>query len=426
MGLLPVFRDPNELHAWRRAYSSTADDVSTVVTDILRQVRSGYDDVLLRLTAKYDRVSIKGIEVATNQVAKAKAQLPASLRKAILKAGENIRRFHQEQMPRAYDLEQPDGTLASWQWRPIKRIGIYVPGGRNPLASSLLMAAIPAQVAGVGELVICTPPQADGEPDPTILGLCGLLGIEQVYRLGGAQAIGAMTYGTHEIQPVDKIVGPGNIYVAEAKAQVAREIGIDMPAGPTEIVVLADGTARADWVAADLVSQAEHDPLASAILVTNEPGLATAVNEALEAILSTLPTRATAQASLENRGAIYVGDDLDDCLTVVSSLAPEHLSLQTKNPRALTGRVIAGAIFIGHTTTVAWGDYWAGPNHTLPTGGQARFRGPLSVLDFLVPYSIIEAPASAIQSSAETVLELARAEGLAGHAQSIIARLGND
>ena len=426
MGLLPVYRRFGRLAAWQKSRTAAMEDVSSVVADILQQVRSGNDDVLFRLTAKYDGVNIDSIETPADGVAESEAQLSAALRTALLEAAANIRRFHQQQVPPAFELKQPDGTLASWRWRPIKRVGIYVPGGRHPLASSLLMSAIPAQVAGVEQMVVCTPPQADGKPDPTILGICGLLGIDQVYRLGGAQAIGALAYGTNEIEPVDKIVGPGNAYVAEAKAQVAREVGIDMPAGPTEVVVLADSKAKAEWVAVDLISQAEHDPQATAILVTCDLDLALAVNAALEALLPALPTPATVQASLENHGSIYVGADLNECVTVVNFLAPEHLCLQTENPRDLVDQLVAGAIFLGNSTPVAWGDYWAGPNHTLPTGSQARFRGPLSVLDFLVAYSVIEAPIEAVRSSAKSVLELAQAEGLAGHGQSITARLGND
>ena len=426
MGLLPVYNDSGRLAAWRQNRLTATDDVAAAVADILRQVRSGSDETLLRLTAKFDKVHIDSIDVSAEQVAEAGAQLHTRLGEAFMNAGANIRRFHQRQMPPEYDLEQPDGTLASWRWRPIKRVGIYVPGGRHPLASSLLMAAIPAQVAGVEQLVVCTPPQADGELDPAILGLCGLLGIDQVYRIGGAQAIGALAYGTNKNRPVDKIVGPGNIYVAEAKLQVAREVGIDMAAGPTEVVIWADATAEAQLVAADLISQAEHDPQAIAILVTNQPELATAVNELLETVLPSLPTRATVQESLENHGSIYVGADQNECLAVVNSLAPEHLCLQIENPRELIDKVVAGAIFIGNSTPVAWGDYWAGPNHTLPTRGQAHFRGPLSVLDFLVPYSVIESPPGAIDSSGETVMRLARAEGLAGHARSIAERIGNE
>ena len=426
MALMTTINDSHRLAAWRQGRLAATDDVSAAVADILRQVRSGSDEILLRLTAKFDKVRIDGIEVSAEQVAEAEAQLDPGLRAAFIDAGSNIRRFHQRQLPTAYDLEQPDGTLASWRWRPISRIGIYVPGGRYPLASTLLMAAIPAQVAGAEQLVVCTPPQADGQPDPTILGLCGLLGIDQVYRIGGAQAIGALAYGTDKSRPVDKIVGPGNSYLSEAKWQVSREVGIDMPAGPTEIVILADATAEPQLVAADLISQAEHDPQATAILVTNHPELATTVKEIMATMLPSLPTRVTVQKSLEDHGLIYIGADQNECLTVVNFLAPEHLCLQVENPRGLIDKVVAGAIFIGNGTPVAWGDFWAGPNHTLPTRSQARFRGPLSVLDFLVPYSVIEAPPGTIDSSADTVLRLAQQEGLAGHARSISERIGDE
>jgi len=426
MGLLPIFRDFSRLDALLQDHSSEESHVSEVVADILRQVRSGRDDALLRLTAKYDGVTITSIDASAEQIALAEAQLPSSLRESILQAGLNLRRFHQLQLPQPYDLEQPDGTLTNWRWRPIKRIGIYVPGGRSPLASSLLMAAIPAQIAGVAEVVVCTPPQADGRADPSILGLCSLLGIRQVYGIGGAQAIGALAYGSETIKPVHKIVGPGNVYVAEAKAQVSRHVGVDLAAGPTEIVILADDTANAGWVAADLISQAEHDPEATATLFTTDAALAEKVNQHLEMMLPTLATEETSRTSLESRGAIYVGADLGDCLKMINHIAPEHLSLQIRAARHFAKRCIAGAIFIGHSTPVAWGDYWAGPNHTLPTAGQARFRGPLSVLDFLVPYSMIEAPMKAIAASGNTVIELARAEGMAGHALSMSVRMDHE
>ncbi|MBA7680503.1 MAG: histidinol dehydrogenase [Calditrichaeota bacterium] len=314
----------------------------------------------------------------------------------------------------------------AWRWRPIQRAGVYIPGGRYPLLSTILMTVIPAQAAGVAEIVVCTPPGPSGYPADAVLGTCALLGVREVYRIGGAQAIAALAYGTEYIRAVDKITGPGSVYVTGAKEAVSSRVGIDMLAGPSEVVVLADGSANPRWVASDLISQAEHDPLAWSVLVTDNPGLADEVNRHLSELLEDLATRPIAEASLKEHGFIFLGEDLTACVAAVNRIVPEHLCLQTARPEEMLERVRAGAIFIGGETPVAWGDYWAGPNHTLPTAGHARFRGALSVYDFLVPYSVIKADAHTARASGDKVKALAELEGLAGHALTIALREEND
>jgi len=420
--LLPIVDSPaglaERLEARRQVLARTAPSVDV----ILEQVRQEGDQALRDLTARYDGVQIEDLTAPIDRLKSAEGALHPELKEAIRGAAENIRRFHEAQKPKNVALTQPDGTEVAWRWRPVDRVGAYIPGGRYPLLSTVLMNVIPARVAGVREIVVCTPPQRTGYPDEAILGTCALLGVDQVFRVGGAQAIAALAYGTETIAPVDKITGPGNAYVARAKQVVSTFVGIDMPAGPTEVVVLADGAAHPRWVAADLISQAEHDPLAWPVLVTASASLIDAVQEALASLLKGLPTRATATASLEDHGFAYLGADWTACLEAVNTIAPEHLCIQAEKADKWVDRLKAGAIFIGGNTTVAWGDYWAGPNHTLPTGGQARFQGPLSVYDYLAPYSTIKAPPEAVDASGAQATTLAKAEGLAGHALSITVR----
>ncbi len=402
----------------RKSLAATAPSVETILT----QVREQGDAALRALTEKYDGIKITELAVPASVLAQAETELSDELKAALSAAAANIRRFHEALRPRSTSLIQPDGTEVAWRWRPVNRVGVYIPGGRYPLLSTVLMNVIPAQVAGVRELAVCTPPGRAGYPSTAILGACALLGIEEVYQVGGAQAVGALAYGTETIRPVDKITGPGNAYVAQAKQLVSATVGIDMLAGPTEVVVLADRTANPRWVAGDLISQAEHDPQAWPVLVTDSPNLGREVNRYLDELLKDLPTRAIAEASLQENGLVFLGSDWAACLAVVNTIAPEHLCLQTDQPEQQVDQVQAGAIFVGGDTPVAWGDYWAGPNHTLPTAGQARFRGPLSVSDFLVPYSVIKATPAATSSSGPQVMTLAEKEGLAGHALSITLR----
>ena len=422
---LPIITSLAELTQRLVRRRQTLDAMAPAVEVILAQVRKDGDAALRELTAQYDGLEVGELAVPASVLAQAETDLPQELKAALSAAAGNIRRFNEALRPRSTSLTQPDGTEVARHWRPVNRVGVYIPGGRYPLLSTVLMNVIPAQVAGVREIAVCTPPGRGGYPSATILGACALLGIKEVYQVGGAQAIGALAYGTATIRPVDKITGPGNAYVAQAKQVVSAFVGIDMLAGPTEVVVLADRTANPRWAAVDLISQAEHDPLAWPVLITDSPDLARGVNRCLDELLEDLPTQATAEAALQGNGLVFLGSDWAACLAAVNIIVPEHLCLQTDRPDQWLDRVQAGAIFVGGNTPVAWGDYWAGPNHTLPTAGQARFRGPLSVSDFLVPYSVIKATPAATRSSGAQVMTLAGQEGLAGHALSIALRREN-
>lgn len=419
---LPIITSEAELTHRLVRRRQTLDAMAPSVETILARVRNDGDAALRELTEQYDGIEVAELAVPPTVLAQAKKGLPQDVMAALSAAADNIRRFNEAVRPRSTSLTQPDGTEVARRWRPINRVGAYIPGGRYPLLSTVLMNVIPAQVAGVREIAVCTPPGPAGYPSATILGVCAFLGIEEVYQVGGAQAVGALAYGTETIRPVDKITGPGNAYVAQAKQLVSATVSIDMLAGPTEVVVLADGSANPRWVAGDLISQAEHDPLAWPVLITDSPDLAREVNRCLDELLVNLSTRATAEASLLGNGLVFLGSDWTACLAAVNTIAPEHLCLQTDQPDQWLDEVQAGAIFVGGSTPVAWGDYWAGPNHILPTAGQARFRGPLSVSDFLVPYSVIKATRAATSSSGLQVMILAEQEGLAGHALSIALR----
>jgi histidinol dehydrogenase len=418
---LPIISDPEQLAARLKQRQELDQDVDAV-KPILERVRREGDAALRQFTEEFDGVLLDKIAVPRKSLNAANSALDNGLRAATQGAAENIRRFHELQLPSSYTVTQPDGTVVTWDWRPLNSLGAYIPGGRYPLLSTVLMNIIPAQVAGVERIIVCTPPGPNGDPDMALLGVCGLLGIEEVYRVGGAQAVAAMAYGTDTIPAVDKITGPGNRYVTAAKYVVSATVGIDMLAGPTEVVILADESAKPALVATDLIAQAEHDPEAWCVLVTDSSNLAEAVNVELQEQIKDLSTSETIAAALTGQGFIYLGKDLEQCKEVVNSIAPEHLCLQVAEPDELVNQVRAGAIFIGSLTPVTWGDYWAGPNHTLPTAGQARFRGPLSVMDFLVPFSVINANEQALEASGDQVQLLARQEGLVGHARSIALR----
>ncbi len=413
--MLPILKNITDLTRYldRRNASQRID-----ISAILKDVKDGGDKALLDLTKKLDGVALDSIRVSVQELdSSGLSNTMKSFDEAIL----NIQKFHQNQMPESFSIVQNDGTKTGWKWRAINRVGVYIPGGSFPLFSSLLMNAIPAQLAGVKEIAVCTPPEQNGLPNETILNACEYLGIDEIYSVGGAQAIAAFAYGTDSVKAVDKIVGPGNAYVAAAKQAVSQFVGIDMNAGPTEIVVIADENANPAYVASDLISQAEHDKNAFAILLTDSSELAGAVNEQINIQLEGLITKNIAKKSLDNHGLIFVAETLSECIIISNEIAPEHLSLQIKDSESYVDDLIAGAIFLGNKSPVAWGDYWAGPNHTLPTMGQAKFRGPLNVLDFMVPYSIIDA-SSAIGKSSHKVQSLAELEGLAGHANSIATR----
>ncbi|MFQ6540015.1 MULTISPECIES: histidinol dehydrogenase [Aphanothece] len=394
------------------------------VDAILERVRREGDAALIALTEEFDGVRPEPLRIPQQELAAAWEQCPAHLRRALELAHERILAFHRHQRPSDLAVTGPHGELLGRRWRPVERAGLYVPGGRASYPSTVLMNAVPAKVAGVGRLVMVTPPGPTGQPNPTVLAAAHLAGIEEIYRVGGAQAIGALAYGTASIPRVDVITGPGNLYVTLAKKAVYGQVAIDSLAGPSEVLVIADHTARPEQVAADLLAQAEHDPLAAAILLTTSEALARSVPAAIEAQLSGHPRAAITRAALENWGLIVVCEDLDQAAALSDCFAPEHLELLVEEPEALAERIQhAGAIFLGPYTPEAVGDYLAGPNHTLPTSGTARFAGALSVETFLRHTSLIRFNRQALHATAEAVVALAESEGLHSHAESVRQRL---
>jgi len=400
-------------------------DVSATVSGIIADVRERGDAALFALTEKFDRVALSAntVRFTSEEIEAATAKVTPKLRDALALAAERIQSFHAKQLPADHTATDAVGVRAGWRWSPIEAVGIYVPGGLASYPSSVLMNAIPAKVAGVRRLVMTTPTPG-GEVNPLVLHAASLAGVDEIYRAGGAQAIAALAYGTPSIAPVDKITGPGNAFVAEAKRQVFGRVGIDMVAGPSEILVVADGGANPQWLAADLLSQAEHDPTAQAILITDDATLADAVAAAVEAALAGLASVAIARQSWDRFGAVIVVASLDEAPTLIDALAPEHLALCVADPEALFARVRhAGSVFMGHRTPEAIGDYLGGPNHVLPTGRRARFSSGLSVADFMKRTTFLDCSADALAAVGPAAATLAEAEGLPAHALSVTRRL---
>jgi histidinol dehydrogenase len=395
---------------------------------IVADVKAEGDAALLRYTEQHDRVKLyaASLRVTQEEIEAAYDLVDADFLTAIREAAVNVRVFHEKQMRNSWMDLQQDGTMLGQIMRPLKRVGVYVPGGKAAYPSSVLMNVIPAQVAGVPEIVMVTPPATGGTAgiDPYILVAAAEAGVKEMYRVGGAQAIAALAYGTASIAPVDKICGPGNIYVALAKRAVFGAVDIDSIAGPSEIVVLADDSADPAYVAADLLSQAEHDEMASAILITPSQQLAEAVAAEVERQLSTLPRQAIARSSIDSYGAVLLVDSLEAGIDVVNQLAPEHLEVLTVDPMRLLGYIQnAGAIFLGPYSSEPVGDYFAGPNHIIPTNGTARFSSPVNVDDFLKKSSLIYYSKEALLANGDKIMTLARHEGLEGHARAIEIRL---
>ena len=394
------------------------------VAAILERVRLEGDRALLELTERFDGVRPDPLRIAPERLEEAWIGTAPALQEALQLAYQRIETFHQLQRPTDLALRGPHGENLGRRWRPVERAGLYVPGGRASYPSTVLMNAVPARVAGVERIVMVTPPGPDGEPNPTVLAAAHLAGVREVYRVGGAQAIGALAFGTASIPRVDVISGPGNLWVTLAKKAVYGQVGIDSLAGPSEVLVIADHTARADQVAADLMAQAEHDPLAAAILITTSEALAAALPAAVEAQLAAHPRAAIVRQALTDWGLIVVCDDLETAARLSDRFAPEHLELLVEDPEALADRIQhAGAIFLGPHTPEAVGDYLAGPNHTLPTCGTARFAGALSVETFLRHTSLIQFNREALEATSAAVLTLAESEGLHSHAESVRRRL---
>ncbi|WP_414681974.1 histidinol dehydrogenase [Longimicrobium sp.] len=409
------------------AAAASTDDpgLRDAVAGILREVQARGDEALLEYTARFDGFQAPdapGLRIGVDQLEEAARSIDPDLLGSLRAAAENIRRFHEKQREHGFLEIEADGSILGQRVAPLRRVGIYVPGGRAAYPSSVLMNAIPAAVAGVVEIAMASPTPG-GEITPVVLAAAHVAGVTEVLRIGGAQAVGALAFGTDSIGRVDKIVGPGNKWVAEAKRQVFGVVDIDMVAGPSEILVIADETADAVHVAADLIGQAEHDPDAIAWLVTTSAALAERVPAELERLLERNPRRDVARAALEANGAIVLVDTLDDAAAVADLRAPEHLELLVAEPMVLAGRIRnAGAIFLGAHSPEPMGDYFAGPNHVLPTGGSARFASPLGVYDFVKRTSLIGLSAARLRRDAPHVIRLAESEGLFGHAEAVRVR----
>ncbi|MED0849163.1 histidinol dehydrogenase [Bacillus altitudinis] len=407
----------------KRSLDTGTEEQRLAVQRIIEEVRKNSDEAVRSFTKQFDGVSIEQPLVTEDEKTKAYERLDPEMIQIIQTAIRNIRTYHERQLTSSWFYHQKDGSMLGQKVTPLDAVGVYVPGGTAAYPSSVLMNVIPALVAGVERIVLVTPPGKDGRLSDAVLVAAKELGISEMYKMGGAQAIAALAYGTDSIQPVDKITGPGNIYVALAKREVFGQVDIDMIAGPSEIAVLADETATAHEVAADLLSQAEHDALASSILVTPSKGLAEAVQAEVQAQLDTLPRKSIAVQSIQDHGHIYVTESLDRAVDIVNQLAPEHLEVLTAYPESLLGQIKhAGAIFLGRYSPEPVGDYFAGPNHVLPTNGTARFSSPLGVTDFQKKTSIISYSKEAFETHSESIAAFARLEGLEAHARSIEAR----
>ncbi len=402
-----------------------ATDVNAAVSAILADVRARGDSALVELTARFDRLELapERLAFSKDEIAAETARVSAEDRAALVLAAERIRAYHARQMPEDALWTDPEGATLGWRWTPVSAAGLYVPGGQASYPSSVLMNAIPARVAGVERLVVCVP-TPDGAVNPLVLLAADLAGVDEIYRIGGAQAIAAMAYGTQAIRPVDKITGPGNAYVAAAKRQVFGRVGIDMIAGPSEVLIIADGAQNPEWLALDLLAQAEHDADAQSILITPDAALAEAVIAEVARLLPSLPRADVAGASWRDYGTVIVTRDLDEAAALSDRIAPEHLELCVDEPEALAERTRhAGAIFLGGWTPEAVGDYVSGPNHVLPTARSARFSSGLSVMDFLKRTTLARLTPAALGAIGPAAVRLAASEGLSAHGLSVSARL---
>jgi len=411
-------------------YEATQDEaVEAAVRSIVAHVRARGDAALLEYTRKFDRFAARAVaelEIARADLRAALDALPARERAALEEAAARVRRFHERQLGESWQYREADGTLLGQRVSALGRAGLYVPGGKAAYPSSVLMNAIPAKVAGVGELVMVSPTPG-GERNALVLAAAALAGVDRVFAVGGAQAVAALAYGTESVPAVDKIVGPGNAYVAAAKRQVFGQVGIDMIAGPSEILVISDGGTPADWLAMDLFSQAEHDELAQALLLSPDVRHLDEVEQAIARLLPAMPRRAVIEASLGARGALIATRDLEEACALANRIAPEHLELSVAEPEAWLGKLKnAGAIFLGRWSSEAVGDYCAGPNHVLPTAGTARFASPLGTEDFVKRSSVIEYSPGGLRAAAPHLRTLTRVEGLDGHGNAAELRLRTD
>ena len=399
------------------------DDVNETVENILKDVKKRGDKALFEYTRKFDKVDLKTLEVSEEEIQKAFDTIDKELLEVIKYSHDNIKLFHEKQVRNNFILKKENGVSLGQIINPIEKVGLYVPGGTAAYPSTVLMNAVPAKIAGCKEIIMVTPPTSDGTILPSLLVAAKIAGVDRIFKVGGAQSIAALSYGTESIPKVYKIVGPGNIYVAMAKKMVYGEVSIDMIAGPSEVLIIADNSANPVHVAADLLSQAEHDKLAASILVTNSKELAKNVAEQLEIQLKELEREEIARTSIENQGRIIITKTIDEAIKISNEIAPEHLELAVSNPFELLTRVKnAGSIFMGHNTPEPLGDYLAGPNHTLPTSGTAKFSSPLSVDDFIKKSSFIYYSKEGLEEVKDKVIKFAESEGLTAHARSVSKR----
>lgn len=402
-------------------------DVEKIVSDIIENVKSNGDKALFEYTEKFDKAKLDSLLVSEEEIEEAFNAVPEKFIDILKRAAENIRKFHQKQVRNSFIINDESGIVMGQKIIPVDKAGLYVPGGTAAYPSTVLMDSVPAKIAGVKEVVIVTPPSADGKVNPVILAAAKIAGVDKIFKVGGAQAIAALAYGTESVPKVDKIVGPGNAFVAEAKKQVFGMVSIDMIAGPSEILIVADGKTNPKYAAADLLSQAEHDKLASAVLVTDSYELANAVSEELEKQIPQLERAEIARASIDNNGKIIVAENLFSAIEIANEIAPEHLELCVDNPFDYLDSIRhAGSVFMGRSCPEALGDYFAGPNHTLPTSGTAKFSSPLSVDDFIKKTQYTYYTREALSKVAEDVAYFARQESLTAHAKSAVIRLEDE
>ncbi len=409
------------------ARTDVKTNVEDVVAGIIADVKINGDSALIKYSEKFDGVRLSSLEVSESEFEEALATVDPEFIEILKKAAANIRRFHKAQKREDYSIHTDNGAILGQRVIPIEKVGMYVPGGTAAYPSTVLMDCIPAKIAGCEQIVMVTPPSRDGKVNPAVLAAARIAGVDKVFKVGGAQAVAALAYGTESIPRVYKIVGPGNAFVAEAKKQVFGQVSIDMIAGPSEILVIADSSASARNIAADLLSQAEHDRLASAVLVTDSASLATAVRDELEAQIPLLARSEIARASIDNNGKIILADNIDEAIAIANEIAPEHLEVCLDNPFDYLAKIKnAGSVFLGKYCPEALGDYMAGPNHTLPTSGTAHFSSPLSVDDFVKKSQFIYYTRDAFCEIARDVEYFANSEGLTAHGKSAAVRLEDD
>lgn len=404
--------------------SDPGDQVRDIVIEIIENVKDNGDQALKDYSKKFDNVNLENLRVTEEEIQEALTLVEDNLKEIYKEASENIRNYHQEQKSDSWQINKENGIMLGQKVTPIKEIGIYVPGGKAAYPSTVLMDAIPAQVAGVERIAMVTPPNKEGKVDPHILAAANIIGIDEIYKVGGAQAVAALAYGTESIKPVSKIVGPGNAFVATAKKEVFGKVDIDMIAGPSEVLVIADKSANPSFIAADLLAQAEHDQMAMPILITDDQNLANSISEEIERqIAEDINRKEIAQASIDDYCFVFIVNDLEEAYSLANDIAPEHLELLIEDPHSGIDSIKnAGAIFIGSFTPEPVGDYFAGPNHTLPTSGTAKFSSPLGVYDFQKRSSLIYYPEEAFNNIADKVIDFAESEGLDAHANSIRQR----